>query len=966
MGEAITWWITLQLLGLIAFPLASVVLRGLPDRGWAASKVLGLLLVGWLGYTLAMMQLAQFGRGLLLFCALALAGLSAWILLRNGRAGWEDLRAHLARPGMWRYIIAAEVLFALAFFGWAWFRAHNPDIYSLEKFMDFGFMNSITLSGTFPPDDMWLAGHHINYYYFGYVLMAALSLLAGVSTEVGYNLAGVSLFSLTALGAFGVTYNMVAAGRTWRKPLAAVATAITARPSRVATRAVAAKSVPTIPKEGKALPVRRTPAKQSSEDRGTAATVPVAVAERQADVADGSDNGYEENGASAEAVPASPSRERIAPAYEPGDDGPSDSGRIGFAPLLSALIATLMIVGMGNLAVPFASHTGSKLEGNSWVPCFYCFDQARFNYFAPSRIIQDYKLVEVAGQPPTKQVVGNETINEFPLFSFIINDMHPHVMALPLVLLAATFALAVARRRILRGTNWLDGLPRGWQAWLGLVVMGIALGSLYTANTWDYPTYVLISLIGLGVPLLARQRASESPFGWRWMRPWVVQSVLLVALSLVTFALFHLTFKSLVGGQAAPVPENLRDIPVVGWLLERLSGFILVNTSDKTITGFLVIFGVFLVAIIGWLIYEVVSYLNARRVGGGVRGADWSLPMVLGSAVFMAVALRFPLLGLLLPIAYTCFYLLWREPGDKVRALALGMTGLAALIGLVIEVVYLKDVFNDRMNTLFKFYYQIWVIWGLTGAYGLWRVFSDVFGARTEEEPVVVDKRRAPVVENNSGRLLARTLVGAWALFFGFLLLSSLTYLYYGPLASVGWQGTMRSLDGIEHLSRSAPGDYDAIRWLRANASPNDVVLECCRDEYNNPGHAGRVSSYTGIPTLISWDGHEGQWRGGQPELNALLGPRRQLVNSIYQANAPADSPQNMLRTLRENGVTYVFVGGVERGDPASTGAFAEERITARSEGFMREVLTEAFRSGTTVIYRVPQATGTATGSGSP
>src|SRR5687768_17278668 len=118
MGEAITWWITLQLLGLIAFPLASVVLRGLPDRGWAVSKVLGLLLVGWLGYTLAMMQLAQFGRGLLLFCALALAGLSAWILLRNGRAGWEDMRAHLSRPAMWRYMIAAEVLFALAFFGW--------------------------------------------------------------------------------------------------------------------------------------------------------------------------------------------------------------------------------------------------------------------------------------------------------------------------------------------------------------------------------------------------------------------------------------------------------------------------------------------------------------------------------------------------------------------------------------------------------------------------------------------------------------------------------------------------------------------------------------------------------------------------------------------------------------------------------------------------------------------------------
>src|SRR5687768_6850742 len=145
MGEAIAWWITLQLLGIIAFPVASVVLRGLPDRGWAVSKVLGLLLVGWLGYTLAMMQLAQFGRGLLIFCAIALAGLSAWILLRNGAEGWNELRAYLRRPAIRVYLIVSEVLFAIAFFGWAWFRAHNPEIYSLEKFMDFGFMNSITI-----------------------------------------------------------------------------------------------------------------------------------------------------------------------------------------------------------------------------------------------------------------------------------------------------------------------------------------------------------------------------------------------------------------------------------------------------------------------------------------------------------------------------------------------------------------------------------------------------------------------------------------------------------------------------------------------------------------------------------------------------------------------------------------------------------------------------------------------------
>src|SRR5687768_18563363 len=111
--------------------------------------------------------------------------------------------------------------------------------------------------------------------------------------------------------------------------------------------------------------------------------------------------------------------------------------------------------------------------------------------------------------------------------------------------------------------------------------MSIVLGSLYAANTWDFPTYVFLAVIGLAIPLLAFQRQGEKPYGWQWIRPWIIQSILVVAFSFIAFALFHLTFKSLVGGQAAPVPENLRGIPVVGWLLERLSGLLLVNTADK-------------------------------------------------------------------------------------------------------------------------------------------------------------------------------------------------------------------------------------------------------------------------------------------------------------------------------------------------------------------------------------------------
>src|SRR5205085_11423229 len=172
MADAIVWWLTIEILGLVALPVAAVLLRPLPDRGYAVSKIVGILLVGWLAYTLAMMKVLQFGRGSIALCLLALAGFSAWLLYRTDRALLNELAERFRARRFIRYIITAEVLFALAYTIWAIVRAYNPDIYAQEKFMDFGFLNAILKSGFFPPNDMWLAGHSINYYYFGYVLMA--------------------------------------------------------------------------------------------------------------------------------------------------------------------------------------------------------------------------------------------------------------------------------------------------------------------------------------------------------------------------------------------------------------------------------------------------------------------------------------------------------------------------------------------------------------------------------------------------------------------------------------------------------------------------------------------------------------------------------------------------------------------------------------------------------------------------
>jgi hypothetical protein len=317
------------------------------------------------------------------------------------------------------------------------------------------------------------------------------------------------------------------------------------------------------------------------------------------------------------------------------------------SPILYGVLAALMIVAMGNLAAPFGTKDSSDaatINGNGWTFCFFCPKKEYDYWWAPSRIILDYRTTQQPDGSLLKSKVGYETINEFPAFSFVLADLHPHVMGLPFVLLAVMSAYALGRRKVARSNRWLGG-------WLGLLLSTIIAGSLYAINTWDYPTYLLVMLGGLSLPFIAAGRREDGG-GWRWARPFVVQAVLLVAISLLAYLPFHLTFKSFAGG-GGPValPENIANIPVLSGLLQSLSGLFLVNTADKTITGFMVIFGIFLLSLTVWLVYEFATYMR-KRTRAGEEGVNSLLVFGIALMVILLAAVwtRFPLLAFLLPL----------------------------------------------------------------------------------------------------------------------------------------------------------------------------------------------------------------------------------------------------------------------------------------------------------------------------
>jgi len=190
----LSWYFLILVLGWLTFPLAYRLLGKLPDRGYTLSRALGLLL--W---------------GFIFWLSCFLLALSLWAGWRNWGEMWDWVRENR------RMIFTAEVVFLVGFLFMTLVRASDPDATGTEKPMELAFINAILNSKTFPPHDPWLSGYAISYYHFGYILAAMLAKLTFTSGGVAFNLMLVSVFAMSAVGAYGVLFNLLSSFNGRRK-----------------------------------------------------------------------------------------------------------------------------------------------------------------------------------------------------------------------------------------------------------------------------------------------------------------------------------------------------------------------------------------------------------------------------------------------------------------------------------------------------------------------------------------------------------------------------------------------------------------------------------------------------------------------------------------------------------------------------------------------------------------------------
>jgi len=945
---AFRWWAVVSVIGIVATPFTYYVLGRIPDRGYAFTKLIGLLIVGYLFWFLGSVGFIDNSLGGIFLAVGIMIALSIWSFYRQRSESEENqsvlswLREH------WRYVLVAELVFAIIFALWTWVRSQNPSITGTEKPMEFAFLNSMGRSQEFPPLDPWLSGFAISYYYFGYVITSVITRLAVVQEAVGYNLALAWLAAASALGAFGLVYNLISSSRAAIKRTAMIFAIVAAVALPIAGNLEIAAEV--LYAEGVGSPElwEWLDIRDLNESPGEASTPRYESSQwwwwRSSRVIhEYSLSGREEAG------------------LEPIAEFPGFSFILGdlHSHVLSLPFAFLSIAvalswwlhpGFGNLDLKKLAKPGryratvKKLNSrdgilllftaiilgglsflNTWDVLIHLFIIVGAFLLGRWRQTGHWQRT-LLWQSLTFAVVL--TIGSLILYlpfylgfrsqagpPFILPmTMRPTRLVHVLVIFGMSFigvialslALFIRAMRTPSATKvrhywtWSIGISMG--IIIALVLMMLFFGLLIATSDESLSTiYSLADDLDRSLPELPLDPSSFLRFRWAvaaitTLLPTILvarapHSALIIALSIEILIAVYLIMRLLdrdfdpqsrdqLADQETTVEMTASVVPSSELIASEMAASEL-TASEMT-----------------------ASEMRASEL----RASELTEP----ATVSEEQAIDQPLVDE--NISANPATSEQRSVLDRVSLpnmlpfiFLLVLTGILLVLGP--EFVYLKDNFGQRLNTIFKFYYQAWVLFGVVALFSL--------------DYLLRNFRLAGILATSA---------------YGVALVASLLFPYYAVQSRAAeYRGSTASesrapatLDGLAYIERYNPDELEAIAWLDQNADGMAVVVEAVGGQYTN---YGRVSANTGIPTLLGWAGHEYQWRGSTAEPAV----RGSAVEIIYDGL----DWERITALLDEYDVSYIFLGSLER-----------STLTPRAEESFDQRLDLAFENESVKIYR--------------
>jgi len=467
-------------------------------------------------------------------------------------------------------------------------------------------------------------------------------------------------------------------------------------------------------------------------------------------------------------------------------------------------------------------------------------------------------------------------INEYPFWSLLFADLHAHLLAAPLVVALAAL--------LLRLSNLRDERPGTVGAVSLVAATGVVGGAATVSNGWSLPT--VVALTGGLLALAWWQRPRRT-------LPGALTGVLLLpGLVLgVGWLAFHPFWATFV----AP-PRNL------GWE----------QGPYAPLLGYVVVLGVFLVVVLPALARRPrleganVSWVWWPSTGrtllvlGGLAGAVELLlrladrPAALPAALPLAVAASLAALGLAL-----------RRDAPAGVARAAMLACIAFAMTAACEVVFVWD----RMNTVFKYHFEAWLLLAVAAAVVLTEILPKVAGCAGRAWRGAI------------GVVLAisafTTVTGTW-----------------GRLAYRHTPGPRWTLDGAAYLATTNPDEGTAFRFLHRFVPGTPTLVEAHGPPYQQ---YARASMHTGLPIAVGWEYHLTQRSQKHGDILA----RTRAVETIYTS----PERRRVEAALASLKAAFVLVGRAERERYGS-------RAGAAFAGWP-DLLRPVFRQGQVTVFAV-------------
>ncbi|MCP4544380.1 MAG: phospholipid carrier-dependent glycosyltransferase [Chloroflexi bacterium] len=534
--------------------------------------------------------------------------------------------------------------------------------------------------------------------------------------------------------------------------------------------------------------------------------------------------------------------------------------------VLAGVMALVFVVVLGNLGVVQLVHKSFiKLGGESPPSTIPVFAKTVSAFRGLWEVIAHGAKLPLRNESwywyPTR-IIPSDTGNpiaEFPSFTFLYGDLHAHMIAFSLTLLALTLVISWVR----------DSRPR----WSSILIGGLVIGALWPTNGWDYPTYLALGLVSLAMGMWGvKKRPSVSGSHRGWIKGFVLRAGLLIGSSLL---LYQPYFQNYAAGYTS----------VEKW-----------NGLHTGVNIYLWIHGILLFPIVTRMLIEVI------RVGAQVQiGPKARFGLGLFAVGLLVILLVWFLLGyqvavVTIPVGLLAAYLVL-VPGMPIRRRLLWfLVGTSMALGLAVEIFVIKGDIG-RQNTVFKFYLQVWTLLSTIAGVSLAWIYERARRWRPEWRQL-------------------------WWTVMGVLIFGGALFLPYGIRARaadrMSPQPTL-TLDGMAFMEHSTvwdgdpnretleiplDGDYFAIQWMQDEIEGSPVILEGLG--YREYLWSNRVSIYTGLPTVVGWRWHEVQQYAALPDY--LVNWRRDDVRDCYNTLSIPHAQEILTRY----GVRYIYVGGYE------------------------------------------------------